>query len=125
MRISDWSSDVCSSDLTELKRVPGTRDVYTPGAPTRAVVVQLDAAKLAAYGMTAGDLSAALKAANTVTQAGDRVGGNRDVPVTAGRFLADAAEVSQLVIGLKNGQPVFLSDVATIRPGAEIGRAHV
>ncbi len=130
MALTLWSDDPAQGPVqlaevahtleAELKRVPGTRDVYTIGAPTRAVVVELDAAKLAAYGMTPGDLSNALKAANTVTHAGDRVGGDRDVPVTAGRFLADAAEVSQLVIGLKNGQPVFLSDVATIRPGADL-----
>ena len=130
MALTLWSDDpaqgptqlaeVAHTLETELKRVPGTRDVYTIGAPTRAVVVQLDAAKLAAYGMTPGDLSGVLKAANTVSQAGDRVAHDRDVPVTAGRFLADAAEVSQLVIGLKNGQPVFLSDVATVRPGADL-----
>ncbi|CAM5611709.1 efflux RND transporter permease subunit [Rhodanobacter lindaniclasticus] len=94
---------------------------YTIGAPTSAVVVQLDAAKLAAYGMTPGDLSNALKAANTVSQAGERVGGDRDVPVTSqGASSADAAEVAQLVIGLKHGQPVYLSDVASIRPGADL-----
>src|SRR6185312_8806975 len=45
--------------------------------------------------------------------------------VTAGRFLADAAEVAQLVIGLKNGQPVFLSDVATIHQGADLPSRYV
>ncbi|MGH8122989.1 MAG: efflux RND transporter permease subunit [Rudaea sp.] len=110
---------------TELKRVPGTRDVYTIGAPERAVVVQLDAAKLAAYGMTISDLANALKAANVVTQAGDRVSDDHNLPVTAGRFLADAAEVSQLVIGLKDGQPVFLSDVASIHQGADLPSRYV
>jgi multidrug efflux pump subunit AcrB len=135
MALTLWSDDpaqgptqlaeVAHTLETELKRVPGTRDVYTIGAPERAVVVELDAAKLAAYGMAVGDLANALRAANVVTQAGDRVTGNRDVPVTAGRFLADAAEVAQLVIGLKNGQPVFLSDVATIRQGADLPSRYV
>ena len=135
MALTLWSDDpaqgptrlaeVAHTLETELKRVPGTRDVYTIGAPERAVVVDLDAAKLAAYGMAVGDLANALRAANVVTQAGDRVTGNRDVPVTAGRFLADAAEVAQLVIGLKNGQPVFLSDVATIHQGADLPSRYV
>ncbi len=134
MALTLWSDDpaqgptqlaeVAHTLETELKRIPGTRDVYTIGAPQRAVVVQLDAAKLAAYGMTVSDLSAALQAANVVSQAGDRVAGNRDVPVTAGRFLANAAEVAQLVIGLKNGQPVFLSDVATVHPGADLPASY-
>ncbi len=118
-------AEVAHTLETELKRVPGTRDVYTIGAPERAVVVELDAAKLAAYGMAIGDLSNALKAANVVTQAGDRVTDGRDVPVTAGRFLADAAEVSGLVIGLKSGQPVFLSDVAKIHRGADLPSRYV
>ena len=118
-------AEVAHTLETELKRVPGTRDVYTIGAPERAVMVELDAAKLAAYGMSVSDLSNALKAANVVTQAGDRVAGDRDVPVTAGVFLADAADVSTLVIGLKHGQPVFLSDVATIHQGADLPSRYV
>lgn len=106
-------AEVAHSLETDIKHIPGTRDVYTLGAPDRAVVVDLDAAKLAAYGMTVDDLARSLKAANVVAQAGDRVAGDRDVPVTAGTFLADADEVSQLVIGVNHGQPVFLSDVAT------------
>ena len=135
MALTLWSDDpaqgptqlgeVAHTLETELKRVPGTRDVYTIGAPERAVVVELDAAKLAAYGMAIGDLSNALKAANGVTQAGDRVADDRDVPVTAGRFLAEAADVSTLVIGLKNGQPVFLSDVADIHQGADLPSRYV
>ena len=105
---------------TELKRVPGTRDVYTIGAPERAVMVELDATKLASYGMAITDISGALQAANTVRQAGDRVSAGTDMPVTAGSFLANADDVANLVIGLKNGQPVFLSDVARIHQGADL-----
>lgn len=105
---------------TELKRVPGTRDVYTIGAPERMVIVELDAPKLASYGMSIADLSAALKAANVVTQAGDRVADDRNIPVTAGTFLANAEDVANLVIGLNKGQPVFLSDVARIHHGADL-----
>jgi hypothetical protein len=36
-------AEVARTLETELKRVPGTRDVYTIGAPDRAVVVTLDA----------------------------------------------------------------------------------
>ncbi|NID16343.1 efflux RND transporter permease subunit [Luteibacter yeojuensis] len=110
---------------TDLKRVPGTRDVYTIGAPERAVVAELDATRLASYGLALSDLSGALKAANVVTQAGDRIAGDRVRPVTAGTFLVDAADVSRLVIGLKDGRPVFLSDVARIDEGSDIPARYV
>ncbi len=118
-------AEVAHTLETELKRIPGTRDVYTLGAPQRAVMVELDAAKLAAYGLSIQDLSAALKAANTVSQAGDRIDANANVPVTAGSFLASAADVAALVIGLKNGQPVFLSDVARLHAGADLPDSYV
>ncbi|HEX5959894.1 MAG TPA: efflux RND transporter permease subunit [Rhodanobacteraceae bacterium] len=113
-------AEVAHTLEADLKHVHGTRDVYTLGAPDRAVVVQLDPAKLAAYGLGVDDLARSLEAANVVAQAGDRVSGDRDIPVTAGTFLADADEIAHLVIGLKGGQPVFLSDVASIRRGADV-----
>ena len=118
-------AEVAHTLETDLKHISGTRDVYTLGAPDRAVVVQVDPAKLAAYGMAVDDLAQSLHAANVVTQAGDRVTGDRDIPVTAGTFLADVDEISQLVIGLKGGQPVFLSDVAMIRRGADLPDKYV
>ncbi|HET9032204.1 MAG TPA: efflux RND transporter permease subunit [Dokdonella sp.] len=118
-------AEVAHTLETELKHIPGTRDVYTIGAPERAVIVELDAPKLAAYGLSIQDLSGALRAANTVSQAGDRIVDNTTLPVTAGSFLASASDVAALVIGLNQGQPVFLSDVAQIRPGADLPTSYV
>ncbi|MDA3913560.1 efflux RND transporter permease subunit, partial [Oleiagrimonas sp.] len=118
-------AEVAHSLETVLKRIPGTRDVYTIGAPDRAVVVQLEPARLAAYGLSMGDLVKALKAANVVSQAGNRVGDDRTIPVTAGTFLADAHQIRQLVIGLNHGHPVFLSDVAKIHRGADLPAKYV
>ncbi|GAB2497127.1 efflux RND transporter permease subunit [Arenimonas alkanexedens] len=113
-------AEVAHSLEAEIKRVPGTRDVYTIGAPERAVVVELDATRLASHGMTVDDLAGALAAANTVTQAGDRVVAGQVLPLTAGQYLADAQEVSELVIGLAGGRPLYLADVADIRRGADL-----
>ena len=113
-------AEVAHTLEAELKRVPGTRDVYTIGAPQRAVVVELDATRLASYGMTADDLAGALTAANVVQQAGERITAEGQVPMTAGRYLADAQQVADLVIGLNDGRPLYLADVATIRASADL-----
>jgi multidrug efflux pump subunit AcrB len=119
MALTLWS-DQPSTDATrlaevahaleaDLKRIPGTRDVYTIGAPDRSVLVTLDAAKLAAYGMAANDLAQALQAANLVHQAGERIDAHKGaVPVTAGSYLANAEEVANLVIGSQHGKPLRL-----------------
>ncbi|MDE3210951.1 MAG: efflux RND transporter permease subunit, partial [Pseudomonadota bacterium] len=102
---------------TDLKRVAGTRDVYTIGTPDRAVMVEIDPARLATYHLSVGDLARALKAANVAADVGSEISGNRDQPVKAGTLLMNAGEVSQLVIGLADGRPVYLSDVARVVAG--------
>ncbi|WP_240623890.1 efflux RND transporter permease subunit [Ahniella affigens] len=118
-------AEVAHTLETELKRVPGTRDVYTIGAPDRAVVVELDATRLAAYGMTPSDLADALAQANVVQQAGERVAASKTVPLTAGTWLADADEVADLIVGLSDGRPLLLADVAHIHRGADLPDQYV
>ncbi|MGB5438955.1 MAG: efflux RND transporter permease subunit, partial [Gammaproteobacteria bacterium] len=60
----------------ELKRVAGTRDVYTIGGVDRVVRVQLDPARLAAYDIVVDDLRAALGSANASADAGALVRDN-------------------------------------------------
>jgi multidrug efflux pump subunit AcrB len=117
-------SEVAHSLETELKRIPGTRDVYTIGAPDRVVSVTLDPAKLASYNLTVSDLAQSLQAANAVRQLGERVGGDNAVPVTAGTFLANADDVSELVIGLNDGRPLHVSDVADVRAGGDLAARY-
>lgn len=112
--------EVAHSLETELKRVPGTRDVFTVGGPDRTVLVELDSARLAAYGLVAEDLVQALQATNAVAEAGIRSGPEGAVPLTVGQYLADAQEVGELVIGLQDGQPLYLADVATVKRGADL-----
>ncbi|MEO8367484.1 MAG: efflux RND transporter permease subunit, partial [Pseudoxanthomonas sp.] len=118
-------ADVAHTLETELKRIDGTRDLYTIGAPDRAVLVTLDPARLAAYGLAATDLVHSLQAANAVQQVGERVSANGNVPVTAGQFLASRADVANLVIGAKDGRPLLLSDVATVSVGGDLASRYV
>jgi len=103
----------------ELKRVPGTRDIYTIGAPDRAVLVEVDATRLAEYGFTLQDMSQSLLATNLVRQAGERVINQQVIPVTIGSFLADREQIAGVVVGMHKGMPVYLSDVAKISDAAD------
>lgn len=99
---------------TELKRVHGTGDVYTIGGPQRLVRVALDPRRLAAYGLAPQDLQRALAATNQSADAGHIVSDNQDTLVQAGTFLSDADKVGELVLGLYQGKPVTLHDVADV-----------
>ncbi len=103
----------------EIKRVPGTRDVYTIGGSREIVHVELDPQRVAGFGMTLDDLRMALTASNTVLHAGALVYDNSKVPVQAGTFLSDRDDVARLVVGMFDGRPVYLDDIATVRAHAD------
>ncbi len=124
-RSADDLARVAHTLETELKRVSGTRDLYTIGAPDRVVQVRFDPAKLAGYGLALSDLRRSLQAANASTDAGALVGDNREIPVQAGSFLVDPTEVGRLVVGLHQGTPVYLADVAEITFGPDTPKHYV
>src|SRR5574340_503573 len=109
----------------ELKRVPGTREVSTIGATQRMVRVLLNPESLNAYQLSGQDVRAALQSANVSQNAGNLVQDNREVLVQTGSFLSNADEVRQLVVGVSNGKPVFLRDIAEVQEGADQPNSYV
>ncbi len=103
----------------EIKRVAGTRDVYTIGGAPNIIHVELDPQRVAGYGMTLEDLRYALTASNAVTQAGSLISNNVEIPVQAGTFLSSAEDVAGMVVGLFEDRPVYLNDIADVRAGAD------
>ncbi len=110
---------------SELKRVSGTRDLYTIGAPDRVVRVLFDPARLSGYDLALADLRRSLQAANASADAGFLVGDNREIPVQAGSFLVDPRDIGGLVVGLHQGTPVYLADVATVELGPDSPERYV
>ena len=102
---------------TELKRVPGTREVSTIGGPGRVVQVLLDSERMSAYGLGAADLRRMLIAANTAQLAGALTRDNATVLVETGGFFGSARDVRALVVGVRDAQPVYVSDVARVIDG--------
>jgi multidrug efflux pump subunit AcrB len=112
-------ADVAHTLETELKRVRGTRDIYTLGAPDDIVRVTLDPARLAAYSVDFNALRASLLAANRAMSPTHAVQNGRQVEIRAGDFFRTSADVAALIVGTRGGEPVFLSDVADIARTAD------
>lgn len=106
---------VANTIETELKRVKGTRDIYTLGGPQQVVHVLLDPAALAAHNLSVSDLRKALQASNATQPSGSMVTNNREISVQTGIFLTTPEEVQNLVVGVNGGKPIFLRDVATVK----------
>ena len=109
---------VAQSLESELKRVDGTREVKTIGGPGRAVMVELDAMRMASSGVGVNEIRQALQSANVGVPIGELLTGNQTVAVETGAYLQNAQEVGELIVGVANGKPVYLRDVANVRDGA-------
>ena len=108
---------VSNSLESEIKRVPGTRDVYSIGGNSRVIMVSVDPARLANAGITIQELSGALQAANQGMPVGSLLQGNQQIELEAGPFLERIQDVAELVIAVRDGRPVFLRDIADLRDG--------
>ncbi len=118
-------SQVAHAIESEIKRVPGTRDVYTVGSSKRVMHVLIDSTKLAGYNIALDDLRNSLMASSAATDAVSLVDNNEEIQVVSGTFLSNEDDVSDLVVGVFNGKPIFLRDVATVRQGADSAESYV
>ncbi len=102
-----------------LKRIPGTREVYTVGGPGNVVRVKMDPERMAAFRISAKDIRDALQVSNASQPSGSLTSNNQEILVQTGTFLTGAADVRQLVTGVFNGRPVYLSDIANVSAGPD------
>jgi multidrug efflux pump subunit AcrB len=89
------------------------------------VRVLMDPERMAAFGVSAQDVAAALQAANASQPAGTLTRDNREVLVQTGTYLASASDVRQLVVGVSENRPIFVSDVARVEDGPDLPGRYV
>ena len=127
MAVTLWGKNYDSYQLrqiageldSQLKQIDDVSETKIIGGLPRQVRVTLDTQNLAAYGMTPGAVVAQLEQANARGEAGSFSRGNQEFAVDAGRFLGTAADLQQIVVGVSQGRPVYLRDVAaSITDGA-------
>jgi multidrug efflux pump subunit AcrB len=109
----------------QVKAVPDVSETRLIGGLRRQLRVTLDRDRLASRDVTTGAVLAALGEANRELRVGRFARGNREYLVDAGTFLASAAELGQVVVGVSGARPVHLRDVAAIDDGPEEPREYV
>jgi len=102
-----------------VKQVPLVAETTIIGGARRQVRVQLDPVRLASRNLSPAGLIPMLQQANRQYASGGLTSDNLEVAVETGAFLATAEEVAGVVVGVFNGKPVYLRDVARIVDGPE------
>jgi len=103
----------------KLQAVPGVQTAELLGQKVFALRAWLDPQRLAAFGLTAADVSAALAANDYISGIGNTKGQMVQVKLTASTSLHSAEEFRNLVVKQTGGAIVRLKDVANVTLGAE------
>ena len=101
-----------------VKVLPAVAETTLIGGQARQIRVQLDPARLASRNLGASLIIAVLQQANAQAHTGALAAANQETLLQTGTFFRDARDVGAVVLGVADGHPIYLRDVATITDGA-------
>lgn len=122
-----WSQEMGDEDLRtlaadvlqRLKEVKNSGEAFLVGGRARQVRVEVLPERLAGYEISLDQVANTIRTANMESTSGSLEAGSRHFRVTSGHFLKNANEVGRLVVGSRDGNPIYVSDVANVIDGAE------
>ncbi|ABK19053.1 efflux RND transporter permease subunit [Syntrophobacter fumaroxidans] len=100
-----------------LQAVNNAGRTYIAGGRPRQISVGLSPQLMAGRNISLLEVQQAVKAANVALPAGNLTRDNREIRFDAGRFLSSTKDVEGLVVGVHEGRPVFLKEIATVTDG--------
>ena len=115
-QITDYLTRVVQPKLAS---IAGVQSAQILGARVFAMRIWLKPDKLAAYGLSPAQVSAALVANNALAAVGSTKGSFISINMNAATDLHTAEEFKQLVVKQQNGTIIRLQDVADVVLGAE------
>lgn len=104
---------------TPLSRVKGVGTVSVSGAPTREIQVYCDPNKLQAYGLSIGTVSNIIAYENRNIPSGSIDIGSESFSLRIQKEFKDPSELLDVVLAYKDGNAVYLRDVATVKDGQQ------
>ncbi len=104
---------------TAIKQVANVSEVTIIGGTRRQLRVQIDPAKLAAYGIAPARIAMVLQQANSESSSGAFASGDREFLVKTGGFVRDVDDAKRIVVATTNARTIKLGDVATIVDGPQ------
>jgi multidrug efflux pump subunit AcrB len=103
--------------LWRLSRLPDiSRSTITGGHP-REIRVELLPERMSGYNISLLQVRNALEAADASITAGQIDRQNRHITVSSHSFLTSVTDVTELVVGVHDGRPIYLHDLAIITDG--------
>ncbi|MFO1118216.1 MAG: efflux RND transporter permease subunit [Beijerinckiaceae bacterium] len=99
----------------QISQIPGVAQVLIFGQQKFAVRVQVDPEKAAARNLTLDEIAKQVAAANSNAPVGVQLGRRQNVTIEASGQIEKAENYKSLVVAWRNGAPVRLDEIATVR----------
>ncbi len=115
---------VADEILHRIQSTPDTSRAYVVGGRKRQIKVLLQPEKMASRNVSVLEMERALKGANVNLRAGTMDVKNQEIVVDAGPFIKSAGELKEVMVGVDQGRPVYLADVAEVQDGPEEVEAY-
>ena len=103
--------------VQRLSALPNVSRGYVVGGEPRTIRIDLDPERMEGYNLGPREIQRALQGANVTRPSGDFSRADRVIRVEAGVAFERPGQLPELVVGVFQGRPVFLKDVATVRDG--------
>ncbi len=116
--------DLAGKLQTELTKVENIGNSYIAGSSAEEIRVEPDPERLARYGITLQQLIGKLRDANRAFVAGNVRDGGVSRVVAAGQTLQGISDIGLLLVGARDGRPVYVRDVASVVVGPSTAEAR-
>lgn len=109
----------------QLRSLPGVTEVNSFGGFVRQYQVRVHPDRLLKYGLTLGEIVAAVERNNANAGAGHIVRGWEQFYIVSRGIFTSTRDIEAVVLKARDGTPVFLRDVAEIGIGGEVRQGAV
>ncbi|HPL95947.1 MAG TPA: efflux RND transporter permease subunit [Smithellaceae bacterium] len=120
----ELSTYVDESLKEKLQKIQGVGALSLAGMQKRQIRVWLDSNKLAAYGVSPGDVAAALKRENIELPGGRIESLTKEFSIKVKGSLKDVSAFNDLIIASYAGVPVRLRDIGRVEDGTQERRSY-
>ncbi len=100
--------------LQRLKEIKGTSQSSIIGGRSDAIRVEIFPERLAGFGIGLDQLAQTIRNANSERAVGLIEDGQTTFSLSTGSFLRTGQDIENLMIGVRDGQPVYIRDVALV-----------
>ncbi|MEZ4810134.1 MAG: efflux RND transporter permease subunit [Allomuricauda sp.] len=111
--------------INEIEKVNDVSITKKIGGRSRQLRIVVDKDKMAESGLDFLTVAQMIRANNQQMDAGNFYAQDTEFHISTGEFLQSAQDLENLIVGIKQGQPIYLRQVAKVIDGPELPKNYV